>query len=289
MAHGEMEHPIILGGVGSPQAIGTEISVAATNQSRAVGYHPVGTRGQLPDGRVFYYCSNGTSAVTEGELMMQSNHVRSTDHDNITLTSTGVVGVGTYKITFNEADLDTSDIIENEYADGYLWVNDVTGEGQVCKIIGHERIDASGTADRIIELGNPIRTALSATSQISFGRNSYDRIIQTSTSAAEFVVGVCGGGGLSASTALATDVTTTEAPTTTYFGWVQTWGPAAVRTGDTTAEAGPVASGTAAGEVEAWTAGTGASPPLNNMSVGVVMGKAGVDTEMQLVDLRIRP
>jgi hypothetical protein len=289
MANYEMDHPIIYGGVGSPQSIGQEFSVAATNQTRATGYHPVGTRGVLPDGRVFYYASNGAVAVTEGELMMISGHVRHADHDNTALTATGAVGIGTTTIIFSETDLDTTDIMENEYADGFLWVNDVTGEGQSFKIVGHERIDASGSANRRIELATPVRTALGATSQVSFSRNSYDRIIQTSTSAAEFVVGVCGAGGLTASTAIATDVTTTEVATTTYFGWVQTWGAASVRIGGTTAEAAPVMSGTAAGEVEAWTGSTGATPPLDFAQVGVVMGLAAADTEYQLVDLRIRP
>lgn len=291
--HGsEFEAPITNDGLGSPQSVYEVFSVAATNQTRATGHHRIGTRGMMPDGRVYYYASSGTTAPLAGQLVFQIGHQRSTDHDTIVATATGAIAIGSRVIDFSETDLDTSDIIENEYADGFLHVQDVTGQGTFLPILGHERIDASGSADRRIALGGPIVVATSATSELGFCRNSYDRIILTSTNEEEFVVGVSPVG-VTASTALATDVTTTEAATTTYFFWCQTWGPASVLIGDTTAENGPVMSGTAAGEVLAWNAGAQASAtavtiPITRMQVGIVMGIARADTENQIVDLRIR-
>lgn len=63
-----MAHPILSNGQGSPQGIYEELIVTATNQTRAEGHHPVGTRAYLDDGRVYYYASNGATALTIATL-----------------------------------------------------------------------------------------------------------------------------------------------------------------------------------------------------------------------------
>lgn len=293
MPNFEQVHPIVHGGVGSPQPYDKEYIVAATNQTRAEGYHPIGTRGYLPDGRVFYYASNGAVALTPGILMVQTLHTRTANHDDITLTATGVVGIGASVIDLSETDKDTDDIITNEYADGWFWVNSSTGLGQYWKVLGHENLDSAGSADRKVALASEVNTALAATSTVNFARNSYDRLITSTTAEEEYVVGVASCV-VTASDALATSTGTAEVATDTSFFWCQTWGPAAVLIGDTSAEARPVMSGTAASEVLAWDAGAQASAtavtlPVTRMQVGVNIGRAVADGDYQLVDLRIRP
>lgn len=295
-----MANPLLLSGAASDQTIYEEVSQTATNQSRGEGTHPVGTRAVLDDGRVFYYMSNGTTALTAGSLTVvpaTTGLNRSADHNAIELTSSGTgVTAGLSTFVLSEADLDNSDIITNEYKDGYLYVENSTGEGHTFKIRGHSQFDASGTAATgTVSLFDPIVVGLAATSQISFARNPYDRIITSTTAEEEAPVGVTPIA-FTASTALATDVTTAVSATTTYCGWVQTWGPCAVEVDDTTVASGiAIVSGDTADRVEAglMIASTGATPTLTGfdqlqMGVGLVSA-AAAGGDFVLVDLRIRP
>jgi hypothetical protein len=224
-----MPNPIV-GGYGSPQAIGDVLDVTATNQTRAEGHHKIGTRGYLPDGRVFYYASNGAVALTVGGVVIGSALSRSGNHDKITLTASATnFAAGLSDVTFDATDLDTSDIIENEYAEGYLGFEQPDGaaHGHTYKIRGHDSFDASGTATGTISLYDPIIVGADTSDEITLARNPWDRVIASTTAEEELVVGVAPRA-VAASTALATDVTTTVAATTTRFFWAQTWGPCMV-------------------------------------------------------------
>ena len=286
-----MANPILANGVASPQSIYDEYAVEATNQTRAEGYHPVGTRGFLPDGRVFYYASNGTAALTTGSLVGEIPATiglnRIATHDKIILTdSFGNFSVGAQRgIVLQESDVDTNDIIQDEYKDGYLSVQDVTGQGQVRKIARHSGFDASGTATTgTFDLFDPIKVALAATSQITLCRNEYDRVIASTTVEELMPFGVAPID-VTASDALATDVTTAETATTTYFFWAQSWGRCAVQETGTAVVAGAsFTSGTTAKQV---TASVAASLLMQN--IGVCVQSVGSASDFIQVELRIKP
>jgi hypothetical protein len=283
-------YPILPGGGHSPQSIYEVSSVAATNQSRAVGFHPIGTRAQLEDGRVFYYASNGAVALTAGSAMMGSALSRSGNHDKIVLTdSFANFAAGSKQAVLEETDLDTSDIILNEYADGYMNFENAAGAGGAYyRIVSHDSFDASGSATTgKITLADPLKVTAVATDEITLCRNRHDRVVASSTDEEELLVGVCSvPGGVTASTALATDVTTAESATTTYFFWAQTWGPCAVQVDDTT-----VALGIAA--VSGGTAKEFLTKPATNTSMTVyatgMVPAAAAASDFVMVDLRICP
>ncbi len=293
-----MANPILANGVASPQSIYSEYSVTATNQTRAQGHHPIGTRAQLHDGRVYYYTSNGATALTVGSLLVGSALSRSGNHDKIALTASFANwSAGNADPVLLSTDVDTSDIIQDEYADGYVAFELTAGQGgHIYKIVSHDSVDASVTgAESTFRLRDPLVGTAITTDEITLCRNPNDRVITSTTAEEELPVGVAPIG-VTASTALATDVTTTEAATTTYFFWAQTWGPCAVEVDDTTIALGIAAtSGDTADRLEAalLTASTGATPTITGYdkiqcAVGMV---PAVDTagDYAIVDLRIRP
>jgi len=294
-----MANPIISNGVGSPQSIYDEYVVTATNQTRAEGYHPVGTRGYLPDGRVFYYCSNGATALTAGSLLIGSALTVTATDDKIVLTdSFANFATGVREgIVLQESDIETADIIENSYKDGFMVFENAAGQGGLYyKIARHSAWTFDGTStSRTIDLYDPLNGTAVATDEITFCRNRHDRVITSTTAEEELPVGVAPVA-VTASTALATDTATASAATSTYFFWAQTWGPAAVEVDDTTVALGiAVTSGDTADRVEAglMTASTGATPTLTgydriHCGVGMVAAVAAAG-DFAMVDLRICP
>lgn len=297
-----MANPILYNGVASPQSIFDEYGVSHSDQDQGpVGYHPVGTRAYLPDGRVFYYTSNSNVALTAGALLVvpvtTGLNITATDNDITVTDSSANFAVGAKKgIVLQESDVDTNDIIQNAYAEGYLYTEDGTGEGHTYKIRRHSAFDASGSStSKTIDLYDPIKVALAATSQISFAKNPYSRVITATTAEEEAPLGVAPIA-VTASGAAPTDVTAASNTITTYFFWAQTWGPCAVEVDDTSVASGiKVMSANTADRVEQYAivAGTGATPPITgderpDVGVGLVSAAAATG-DFVLVDLRIRP
>ena len=150
---------IILGsdGIAIRQGIYEESVDAKTDLGRFVDFQ---------DGRRFRYCKcNGTAGITKG-LMVQAE-VLNGDHDNVVQTNYGL-SVGD-KDNLSVA-LD-GDPTANEYADGYLLVNDGTsqGEGQMYKI----RKNTAAHAPCKIWLYDKIVTAIAAAADITLVKNRY--------------------------------------------------------------------------------------------------------------------
>jgi hypothetical protein len=293
-----MANPIV-GSYGSPQAIHEVLDVTATNQTRAEGHHKVGTRGYLPDGRVFYYASNGTVALTVGRLVVTANLTRSANHDSMVLT-TGFANfaAGKTSILFDRTDLDTDDIIRDEYAEGYLGFEAPAGagHGHTYKIKGHGQFDAAGTtAIDTIELYDPLKITATATDELKFCRNKWDRVVLSTTAEEELVVGVTPVA-VAASDALATSTGTAEVAATTRFFWAQTWGPAMVEaTGTAIVEGSGCMSSAAAGTITFASVATHAATATTVLGLernvyGVGMGRAiGTTLDFQMIDLMIAP
>jgi hypothetical protein len=165
-----------------------------------------------------------------------------------------------------------TNIVANEYAGGYLYVNDGTGEGLAYKVKSHPAHVHATDATCVITLYDPIKVALvaSGTSKVSLAHNKYEKIIKapgTSPLTGE-VVGV-------ASSVLASG---------NYF-WLQVKGPAAVLVSGTVVIGDSVCvtiSGGTAGAVIA-RAADGAAQRVSR-SVGQVM-QVNASTDYALIDL----
>lgn len=134
------------------------------------------------DGKVVQYCLAGSVALLPGKLCQGPAVVA--NHQNIAVASTAAIGDITVTVT-----LGATAATANQYAGGFLSVNDATGEGAQYEILSHPAADAS--ASLVVTLRSPIRVALvAATSEVSLIANPANGIIVNPTTPTGKVVGV---------------------------------------------------------------------------------------------------
>ena len=224
--------------------------------------HANGTRMQLTDGRVFRY-GQANGAITAGKVCQSAVGVA--NHDMDLVVNTASVGDKSLSVT-----LGATAATEDQYKDGYVYVNDGTGEGHIYKIRQHDAISSGAAGTFNLYDGDTIAVAFEAAAIVGLAKNPYKDFIVYPTTATGHAVGVS-----------ATDFADDE------FGWLQTWGVAAVlcdvafvignhvRVSDNTA---------------------GSTEPLdrdgtheNEEEIGVASLIAPVTTDYGYVDLRISP
>ena len=233
--------------------------------------NPLGTRMVLPDGRVFRY-SFANGAVGAGKGVQSSIALANQDTD-LAVNSATAVGANSVSITFGTSP--NTDVTADQYASGYLFVNDEAGEGHVYRIKGTNAhvaadVSASPAVDINLEGGDTIATALTTSSQVGLVANPYKDVIITPAGA---------------QTARCVGYTATDVADDEYF-WAQTWGEAALFADGTLVifESVRVSDG-AAGAVENYATETGAEEQV----VGFATNFLAATTEYQLVFLQISP
>ena len=92
---------------------------------------------------VYRYVEIGGTAVTAGKLLQHAAVV--SDHANMTATAAVAAGETAISVETNGTDLTL-----NQYADGYLWVNDVNGEGQMLRVKSNPAHDHSSDPSVVI-------------------------------------------------------------------------------------------------------------------------------------------
>jgi len=225
------------------------------------GAYPLGTIMQFNDGREYVYCEAAGTALEPGKVM-SSAAVTSGHTKDLAIATSASIGDTTVYITNS-----TTAITADMYAEGYMFVNDVTGEGHIYKIKSNNaESTGTGTCTLTLEEGSALRTALTAgTSQVGLRKHPCKDIVVAPTTEVGVPVGVA-----------TCDVTEN------YFCWVQRKGPAAVLTNGTVVLGmGVQTSETTAGAVDPQTA-AGDDIPI----VGHVLSVAA-STEYSLIDLCI--
>ena len=234
--------------------------------------HRIGTRMEFPDGRVFYY-GKSAAAITAGKIAMMGG-IDHADHikdlavpaayaagvSQVTVTNSGsaVTGTGRYTGDFTTA---------GTYENGYLFVNDVDGQGQIWQIQDHSSATTSGTITIDFYPNDSVRTALTTSSQVGLAENPY----------AAVVVWDCDG-------ILGPVVGIPSCDQTSgYYGWYQVKGPAAGLTNGTFVKGKNVMSGST-------TDGCGDVMAYDSSAEFLIGGciNVGATTEYSLVDLNIR-
>ena len=245
--------------------------------------HRIGQRMEFPDGRVFYYATSG-EALTPGLLTMlpnpQTNHGFNVDTSaaasagatQIALTNTNsagngaaVTGTGAYTGDFATA---------GTYEDGYAFVNDGAGQGQLFQIKDHSTA-ASGSGGTItIDFydNDGLDTAVTTASEWGLRQALYSSVeIWDISDVDGSVAGVCPSTVASGS----------------YF-WCQTAGPASVlQSGAIVAGTAVVASiGGADGAIQTYDGDN--SGNTYHTIVGTCIEVGTSDTEYALIDLQVR-
>jgi len=162
---------------------------------------PLGTKLVYGD-KTFRYAFSG-AAIAAGVLIQQAAAVA--NHRDIA-TAAASAGASTVTVT-----LGSTAATLNQYAEGYLHVNDVAGQGQLLRIKSHPAADSSATC--VITLYDYVVVALTTSSKIDLIQSSYIDVVTAPTAETGGIIG-------------ATPIAVAD---DRYF-WAQTTGPASVLT-----------------------------------------------------------
>ena len=208
-------------------------------------------------GRSWRYSLAGAGTLGRGKLAVSST----VDAQRVDLSFATAPAIGDKKV---KVTIGTGNAAANDYRDGWLNVQDGTGEGRAYPIEGHPAITASTAG--FFYLKEPIDTAGAlAETNVDLQKNFYDGVVISVIDQLDPMAGV-----------------PNVAITLAEYGWVQTYGPCAVWFDEIVAIGASLTAGTSiAGSLELVDA---AGEPL----VGYMMNKGSIDTEYQLVDLAIR-
>ena len=227
---------------------------------------PLGTRLITPNGNVYRYCKAGAVALIAGQLMQESV-VASGHGSDLAVASAAAIEATTVTITNS-----TTAITADMYKEGSLYVNDVDGEGQICTIKSHPaESTGSGSCVITLEAEDALVVALTVSSQVGLRKHPYDSVIINPTTPTGIPVGVA-----------------CRAIAASYYGWLQTWGLAAVLCNGTLLLGKTVVPG-------ASTAGSVDVTPLNSSDTdgqAPVVGRVSrvaVSTDYALIFLTIAP
>jgi hypothetical protein len=205
---------------------------------------------------VYRYVEIGGTAVTAGKLLQHAAIV--SDHAN--MTATAAVAAGETAISVETGG---TDLTLNQYADGYLWVNDVNGEGQMLRVKSNPAHDHSSDPSVVITCYDDLATALTTSSQLSLIENPNTNLIVAPATETGALMGA-----------------TVIDMTADYYGWAVIKGPAALLTvGTLVVGNAAVRSGGTAG---------GVAPATDNVlqEVGDVMA-VSANTEYSLINMNL--
>jgi len=231
-----------------------QISAQEPYTESSIQQHKLGSMGITDDGRIFRYVKAGGTALVPGKL--QQGPAITANHQNVAVASAAAIGATTVTVT-----LGATAATANQYQEGLLVINDVTGEGYTYKIKSNPAADAS--ASLTLTLEDPIAVALTTSSEACLIPNTWNGVIVHPTTPTNAAVGV-----------------PLKAITAAYFGWVQSHGPVSCLNGDANLTVGSAISPSNA------TAGAVENGVIAQGFVGQAL-QAGVDTEYRTVFLTI--
>ena len=220
--------------------------------------YEIGDRKCFEDGREFVYCKNAAVALTPGKLIQTAAEVA--NHANITVAASVAAGASN-KVTL---DIGATAITAGQYENGFLIINDATGEGVSYKIKSHPTSD--GSEEVTFTLYDKVAAALTVdVSQATLVPSRGMSVIIAPTTKTGSIVGV-----------------PLIAVTASYYFWAQSRGPANVL-GEGTVGAGDLvfASNTTAGAVEGYNATDILEPIVGTARFAITT------TEYGIVDLCI--
>ena len=171
-------------------------------QESATAKQALGTLRITDDGRKFRYCKNGAGALLAGNCVAAA--AIGATVMNEACASAHAVG----DTLFTETITAGTAYAENYFRDGFLQINDATGEGHQYRIESSTAVGSAGTSITLT-LKDPIRVALVAsTSEFTIAHSPYNAVV-TTTAEENLCVGVAPIG-----------------VTAAYYFWAQTGGPA---------------------------------------------------------------
>ena len=191
----------------NPDSVINPFASGTTSVSDALGNDiPLGSVLYYGD-RVFRYGLAGGVALTAGKLVQT---IVGTKADHQDLAPTANVAAAEYAISVETAG---TDLTLNQYAGGYLYVNDGAGQGQCLKIKSNPVHDHSDDPSVVITCHDALATAIPTSSKVSLMSDPWSGLVVAPAAETGAVMGVP-----------VVDMALSA------YGWFQTYGPAAVLT-----------------------------------------------------------
>jgi hypothetical protein len=178
-----------------------------------------------PDGRKFRYAKADSTQIACGV----TTSMATVEAHHINRPVAAAVAIGDIEV---QVTVSTTAVTADSYKDGYLQVNDGTGEGQCYRIDSNTYCAASGTT--VVTLCDPVRVALVAdsTSKVSLIPNPwYGTVVQATTTTGQ------------------AGVTITVVPASHYY-WSQTGGLGCVLSNGTDSVGSTQTAGATDGSVD---------------------------------------
>ena len=169
--------------------------------------HPLGTRRELGDGRVFVYAKAGGTALAAGTLT--AKNVVVPNHLNLDVAAAPTAASGAIGSFFITVTLGATAATANEYAEGYIYHNKNGVLGQQYKIKNHPAADASATLK--VELHEALRVAAADADEFTLVHHSQSAVVICPTTVVSPPTGV-----------------PQVAVTANYYFWNQVKGPCAI-------------------------------------------------------------
>jgi hypothetical protein len=222
--------------------------------------HILGTRGIDRLGRVYRYVKAGASDLVAGNCVqgpaIVANHLANTPP---------AVALGATSFSYTPG---ATAGAASLYKDGLMQVDTTPGNGYMYGVADHLAITSATAFTLNLHPDDAVAVALTTSSRVGLHQNPYKGVVQFPvTTATSILVGVA-----------------VSAITAAYFGWIQTWGPAAVLINGTPALGATVVSPSAstAGSVDVITT----TNLVTAQIVGTMM-QVGVSGKNNAVFLRI--
>lgn len=188
---------------------GQDLFSQVANVSTTVPYYTttplLGSRAVTGDGREFRLCQVGATALIAGKLYSTAAQI--TTHHNLTPTA---AALGATQVTVT---LGATAATVNQYLNGYLLVEADGGSGGLpglmYQIGGNPAANASATLT--VQLNDPLTNLITTSAKVTLIPNVYSGIIVSPAAASGVPVGAA-----------------IFPVTASYYGWIQTVGPAIV-------------------------------------------------------------
>ena len=172
---------------------------SANRNNRALG-----TRGKLPDGRVFRWSLNSTAALIANEAVQTMANPSTSVHMHSLTPNANTSGVTTLSVTWA-----TTPVVVNKYTDGYMLVDTAPGLSGLYRVKSNVAATSATAGQVVLDDNDPLTVALTTVSKVGFITNEYSSVVQSPIkgSATGRVIGI-----------------TPVAVTASYYFWLQTYG-----------------------------------------------------------------
>lgn len=234
-----------------------QIAFGRVDKTSSVAAHQLGDVYRDSYGRTFVYAKAGATALSRGKLTVAPDVVA--NHVNMSFAVAPTAGDDVVKVTLG-ATAATAD----QYKDGWLVVNDGTGEGRAYPVEGNLAADSAGTCTVYLKEAIDTTGALSE-ANVDLLAGKWNGTVISAADQADAPAGV-----------------PIVAVAANNYYWSQTGGPCAVLADEALSPVGGIVTigSSTVGAVEELDA---VAEPL----VGEVMQTAGVDTEYPMINLQI--